>query len=135
MVKDIKQHLMEKDRFARYVGILVEEATPEYARVSMPLGENQRNGVNLAHGGAIFTLADLAFAAIANAGSESVALNAQTSISFLRGGSHGPLVAEARMRHSGRTLLTVDVDVRDADGALLATAVCTGCRTTKTIAS
>ncbi len=134
MVKDIKQHLMEQDHFARHVGVIVEEATPEYSRVSMPLGENQRNGVNLAHGGAIFTLADLAFAALANAGPESVALNAQTSISFLRGGSHGPLVAEGRIRHSGRTLLTVDVDVRDADGVLLATAICTGCRTSRNIA-
>ena len=44
----------------------IEEATREYARVSMPITENNKNGMGLAHGGAIFALADVAFGAAAN---------------------------------------------------------------------
>ena len=134
MVKDIKQHLMEQDHFARHVGVIVEEATPEYSRVSMPLGENQRNGVNLAHGGAIFTLADLAFAAWPTLGPNLWRLTPRRRFRFCVAAAMGRWLPRAGIRHSGRTLLTVDVDVRDADGVLLATAICTGCRTSRNIA-
>jgi len=127
----LKKHFEERDRLAHLLGIKVEEAHSGYAKVSMELRENLRNGVGLAHGGAIFTLADLAFAVAANADRATVALSAQTSLSFLRAGKKGPLTAKAHTLHEGRTLVVVDVEIRDGDEYLLASARITGARTAK----
>lgn len=53
--------------FARMMGLTVVEARDGYARVKMPAA-GKRNPGNVLHGGAIFTLADQAFAIAANAG-------------------------------------------------------------------
>ena len=53
------------------------------------------NGYRTVQGGAIFTLADFAFAAASNAhGTVAVAIN--VSINFLKAGTTGTLQAEAR---------------------------------------
>ena len=125
----LKRHFEESDRLAQLLGIKVEEAHRGYARLRMELEEKHRNGVGLAHGGVIFTLADVAFAVAANAEHTSAALSAQTSLSFLRMGEKGPLTAEAHTLHDGRTLVVVDVEIRDGSAKLLATARITGART------
>ena len=57
----------DSSEFARLLGIKIIEAREGYARVAMPfLGKKNPNGV--VHGGAIFTLADQAFAIAANTG-------------------------------------------------------------------
>jgi acyl-CoA thioesterase len=58
----------DSSEFARMLGIAVTEAREGYARVSMP-ASGKRNPHDVIHGGAIFTLADHAFAIAANAGS------------------------------------------------------------------
>jgi acyl-CoA thioesterase len=60
----------------------------------MQVEDRHLNGVGLVQGGAIFTLADLAFAATSNShGTVAVAINA--SISFLKGTRSGTLTARA----------------------------------------
>lgn len=125
----IKSHIEQYDAMARHLQISVDVSEDGYGKASMPLTERHVNGVGVAHGGAIFTLADVAFAASANACAGSAMLNAQTSISYLKAGSKGPLVAEARIVRRGKRLTTYQVDVCDADGALLAVATVTGYRT------
>jgi acyl-CoA thioesterase len=71
-------------------------------------------------GGAIFTLADFAFAAASNSyGTVAVAIN--VSISFLKATSSGVLVAEAKETSRNPRLGTYTVDVRDESGDLVAT--------------
>lgn len=53
--------------FARTLGLAVAEARDGYARILMPAA-GKRNPHGVIHGGAIFTLADQAFAIAANAG-------------------------------------------------------------------
>ncbi|HOX35184.1 MAG TPA: PaaI family thioesterase [Methanoregulaceae archaeon] len=53
--------------FARALGLSVVEARDGFARILMP-AEGKRNPHGVIHGGAIFTLADQAFAVAANAG-------------------------------------------------------------------
>ena len=130
---ELRYHFEECDRMAKLLGIKVIDAHAGYSKVSMELEDHHRNGVGLAHGGAIFTLADLAFAVAANADRPTVALSAQTSLSFLRAGSKGPLTAEAHTIHEGRTLLVVDVNIRDGEQNLLAAARITGSRTSRTM--
>ena len=71
----------------------IEEASREYARVTMPITENHKNGMGVAHGGAIFSLADVAFGCAANAGNEHGVVSLSTTIEYLRPGMVSPLKA------------------------------------------
>ena len=91
----------------------------------VPLEERYINAHGSAHGGLIFSLADMAFAALVG-GQRADLRHAQTSISYIRAGRTGPLRAESRMINAGRKLVTCEVRVLDADGELLALATVTG---------
>ena len=107
------------DRFARGCGIRLEEVRPGYARARLRVGDRHMNAVDVAQGGAIFTLADLAFAACSNShGTVAVAVNA--NIQFVRAGRKGALVAEAREVAQSPKLSSVEVRVTDGSGALVA---------------
>ncbi len=110
---------MEKDAFGRFIGIEAVFIEPGRARMRLDPDDRHRNGLGMVHGGALFTLADLALAAAANAGEHSaVAINA--SMTFVKPGRHGPLFAEARELSTGRTIAAYAVDVTNSDGVLLA---------------
>ena len=86
---------MGKDALAKYLGIEIEEIRPGYARARMKVTEHLLNGVNVTHGGAVFSLADVVFAAASNAhGPVALALN--VNINFFRPTKSGDtLIAEA----------------------------------------
>ena len=64
-------------------------------------------------GGAIFTLADIAFAVAANGYSERKTISQHASITFLAPAKGGRLIAEASCLRVGRTTALYRVDVRD----------------------
>ena len=69
-------------------GIEIEEVRVGYARIAVTVDEGMLNGYGTAHGGALFTLADMAFAYACNShGAQTVAHAA--SISFLSLGPAG----------------------------------------------
>lgn len=125
----IKSYIERGDELAKHLEITVEASEDGYGRASMPLKEQHYNGARVAHGGAIYALADVAFAVAANACLGPAVLNAQTSISYLRAGTKGPFVAEAKALRTGKTLSTYEVVVRDGDERVLAICTVTGCRT------
>ena len=85
----------------------------------MKLEPHHLNGIGIAQGGAIFTLADFAFAAASNShGTVAVAIN--VSISFLNSIQSGTLVAEALETSKGRRIGTYTVNVRNETGDLVA---------------
>jgi len=97
---------IQTDRFAAYLGAEIEAIEPGYSRVSLTVSEDMQNFHGMTHGGLIFSLGDIAFAAASNAhGQTAVALN--VSISFLKAARAGAqLIAEAREQHlGGRTAL------------------------------
>ena len=61
-------YLNQYDRFAAGAGVRLVEIGEGYARAQMTVTEAHVNGANVCQGGAIFTLADLAFAAAVNSG-------------------------------------------------------------------
>lgn len=61
-------YVRKHDKLVRHLDMCIEEVSREYARVTMPITENHKNGMGVAHGGAIFSLADVAFGCAANAG-------------------------------------------------------------------
>jgi acyl-CoA thioesterase len=115
----VRRHFNSHDTFARHMGIEVLEVKPGYARAVMPLEAPQKNGVGLAHGGAIFGLADVAFGSASNA-SGDVALGIVSSINYMSAGKTGPLSAEARELHRSHKLGHYEVLVHDGEGALMA---------------
>lgn len=84
----------EKDQFAKTSGIKLLEASPGYAKAEMVVQENHMNSVGVVHGGAMFTLADFAFAVASNThGKLALAINAE--ISFFKSVTSGVLTAIA----------------------------------------
>ena len=61
------KRFLDGDRFAKHVGIDLLDVSPGRSVARMTIRDHHRNGVGTVHGGAIVTLADLAFAAAANA--------------------------------------------------------------------
>lgn len=108
-----------RDRFAAAAGIRLEEARPGWARASMKVRDRHLNGADVVQGGAVFTLADLAFAVACNAHG-LLALAVDVTISFLRPTRSGTLVAEAREVARSRRLSRCEIEVKDAGGELVA---------------
>lgn len=109
----------ENDRFAFQNGMRVTQIGPGYAVAEMKIEERHLNGVNTVQGGAIFTLADLAFAAACNSyGIVTVASNA--SITFFRPAKGQMLIAKATEISRGKTLCTYNIDVFDGEDVLVA---------------
>ena len=85
----------------------------------MVINDSHLNGVNVVHGGAIFTLADLAFAAASNShGTVAVAINA--SIWFVTAAREGTLYAEAKEVSRNPKLATYSIQVTDDSGDIVA---------------
>ena len=55
-----------RDATAGFLGIVLDEIRPGYARMSMTVTKDMLNGVAICHGGITYTLADTAFAYACN---------------------------------------------------------------------
>lgn len=109
----------KKDRFAAHSGIELLEIVEGRAKAKMPIQDCHRNGVGTVHGGAIFTLADLVFAAASNSyGTVAVAINA--GIWFVKAAKDGVLYAEAREVSQNPKLAVYAIEVTDDAGDLIA---------------
>ena len=113
------------DRFATESGMTLEELDESHAVTSVEIGARHRNALGGVMGGAIFTLADLAFAALTNDRERSVVAQ-QVIINYLSAPKDGRLVATARYRKDGRSSCVVNVDVTDGAGRDIAQFVGTG---------
>ena len=91
-----------KDRFATENGMVLEELDESHAVCSLVLSDRHRNAYGGVMGGAIFTLADFAFAALSN-DSENVTVAQQVSINYLSASNGTRLVARASYRKNGRS--------------------------------
>ena len=77
------------------------------------------NGAKTVHGGAIFTLADFAFAVASNSHG-SMAMGINTSVAFVKAATKGTLYAEATELSLNAKLATYLVNVTDDDNAVVA---------------
>jgi acyl-CoA thioesterase len=103
------------DHFAEALGIKVIETKDGYAKVSMKVEKNHTNALGFTHGGAIFSLADYAFAQACNFG-DNVAVAVQVSINFLKPSvEDDTLTAEASRVSDGKTMGLYQVTVRKED--------------------
>lgn len=113
------EQILKNDRFAVHNDIQLISIGKGEAQAELLISEKHLNGVNIIQGGALFTLADFAFAAASNShGRIAVASNA--SINFFKAVSSGKLTASAKEINSGKTLASYTVDITDEDGTLIA---------------
>ena len=112
---------IKKDAFANFLGAEVEIPAPGHSRVSLTVTADMVNFHGMTHGGLIFTLGDMAFAAAGNShGQTAVALN--VNIYFLKASKVGDrLVAEAREVNAGGRTALYEIRVYNEDaGDLIA---------------
>ena len=116
---DTVKRFFKKDKFAERANIKLLSVAPGQARAKMTLHPHHLNGYGTVQGGAIFTLADFAFAAASNShGNIAVAIN--VSITFMKAGTTGTLWAEAREVSKNFKLGSYTVEVKDDQGELVA---------------
>ena len=115
----IKAFLTENDLFVRHAGIELVEMKEGYARAEMSVKEYHLNGARMVHGGAIFTLADFAFAAAANSHGR-MAIGIHASVDYIRPVNSGTLFAEAQELSLNHTLGNYNVHVYDDTKELVA---------------
>ncbi len=122
MLETVKEEVLEKvrkrfenDRFAMDNGAVIEAVGEGYARCVMSLDEHHYNAVGSVMGGAIFTLADFAFAVASNWNKKPcVSLTAQ--ITYLGRAKGKKLIAEAEKVKEGRTTCYYLIEVADELG-------------------
>ncbi len=112
---------ISQDPFAKSLGIELQELRPGYSRVAMTLTPQMVNFHGTPHGGAIFSLADAAFAAAGNShGQAAVALS--MTIQYLAAAEPGTrLVAEAQELRKGNRTGFYQITVKTQSGELVAT--------------
>lgn len=110
-----------KDAYTNFLGATIEAIDAGYSRASLKVTEAMLNFHGMTHGGIIFGLGDIAFAAASNShGQIAVALNVNISfLSATKAGDH--LVAECReVNLGGATALYTIVVTEKESGRLVA---------------
>ena len=120
VLKDIFHKVNSEDTFARLIRMKLIEVLPGYARSTLPITDETVNIYQMAHGGAIFSVADQACEAAGNSfGEPAVAL--QHNIHFLAAGKSGDLLeATAKVTNRSNRIGLIEFEVRNQDGLLLA---------------
>ena len=112
----LKELLNQNDRFAAVNGIQLTEVREGYARAEMTVGKDHLNGGNVCQGGALFTLADLAMAALMNH-QGNLTLGISYTIMFLSGAKAGDrLRAEAITVADHHKIPSAEVRITDQEG-------------------
>ncbi len=106
------QKLYQNDRFATNAGCRILSADSDSVVCEMELNENLMNAHGSVMGGAIFTLADLAFAVASNlSGVPSVAI--ESNIRFYSATKGTRLIATCKTDKDGRSLGHYTVEIKD----------------------
>ena len=113
------------DRFATGNGMTLDELDEKHSVTSVTLDARHKNAFGGIMGGAIFTLADFAFASLTN-DRERITVAQQVSINYLSQPKGERLIATARYLKDGRASCVVNVDVSDETGRAIAQFVGTG---------
>lgn len=102
------------------LGINVAEIREGYARTEVEINDGHINPMGAAHGGLIFSLADVTAGSCANSfGNKASTLN--SNISFLAPAMKGTkLIGESKLIKNGKTVKVIDVEIKNEKGKLVA---------------
>jgi len=126
-MEDIRRQLilaqLKFDRFAASLGIEVVGLDDGYAKCRMAIRPDMLNSVDILHGGAIFTLADMAFAAACNShGTVSLALHVGITY-YAAPPNNSVLIAEAKEINLSRKTCEYELRITTEEGQLIANAI------------
>lgn len=114
------EEYFKKDKYAEFTGIKLLDVSEGRAKAMLEINDKHLNSAGTVHGGAIFTLADFAFAVAAHShGAVAAAIN--SSISFFKGVSSGILYAEAKELSYHPKLASYIIDITNEQNELIAT--------------
>ncbi len=130
---DIKEILNQTDRFAANAGCRITEVDETRAVAEMTVTAEHLNGGKVCQGGALFTLADLAIAALMNYGGQ-LTFGISNSIMYVSSAREGDLLrAEAVMVAAHHKIPAVEVRVTNQEGRLICHVTGMGYRKAQTI--
>jgi len=116
---DILRKFVEKDHFAKHLGIEMLEYGAGKAKARMEIKPHHLNSAGMLHGGAIFALADAVFSAASNShGTLAVAIN--VSISYFKAVKTGVLTVSAEEVSINPKLATYLITVVDEENNRIA---------------
>ena len=114
------ENLNTNDRFAHSIGAQLTEVREGYAKAELTVEERHLNGAGVCQGGVIYTLADLAFAGVANCHG-TLTLGISNTITFLKSGQLGDrIIAECTEVYDRHKLPYCDMKITNQNGELLA---------------
>ncbi len=119
MNTDAAKKIFTNDRYAALTGVEIVDVKTGYCKARMKIEDKHMNAANVVQGGAIFTLADLAFAVASNSHGQ-LALAINVNISYLKAASAGILYAVANEVTEPGRLGAYDVLVTDDKGEIVA---------------
>ena len=116
---NIQELLNRTDRFAANAGCQITEVDAQHAVAVMTVTNGHLNGGNVCQGGALFTLADLAIAALMNYNGQ-LTFGIHNSIMFVSSAREGDvLTAEAVNVSDHHKIPSVEVRVVNQNGQLI----------------
>ncbi len=121
------KEFFDRDRFAAMIGAELIEIRQGYARARMLVTPEHLNGAGQCQGGALFTLADLAYAAAVNS-HLTLTVAISTNITYVANVSQGYVYAEATEVVNHHRVPYTEVRITSEDGRLLAIFTSTGYR-------
>ena len=113
------------DRFATENGAVIDEIGEHYAICSMELTPHHLNAAGRVMGGAVFMLADFAFAVASNFG-HPADVTTTSQITFLRPSQGNTLYAKSQELRRGRTAVYYETSGTDDTRALIARVTASG---------
>jgi acyl-CoA thioesterase len=121
------RELFAHDLYAsELTGAVIDEIGDSYAKCSLILSDKHRNAYGGIMGGAIYTLADLAFAVASNFDKEEATVSLSTCANFMSASKGSILYAEAKLIKDGRRNCFYEVRVTDDLGKDIAEILFTG---------
>ena len=112
---DEAREFFKNDKFATNAGMQIDDYCEDGATCSVVLMDDHKNAYGGVMGGAIFTLADLAFAVTAN-NIHSLSVASQVSINYLSAPKGSKLIAKAKCIKDGKTTSVITVNISDDTG-------------------
>ena len=121
------KEFFKADRFAANAGVELLDVNPGAARARMLVTPEHLNAGGVCQGGALFTLADLAFAAVANS-HHQLTLSVTANMTFLQSVKQGYVYADAVEIFNHHRIPFIEVRLTDEAGSLIAVMTSSGYR-------
>ena len=116
----LQERLNNDDKFAKSIGAQLTEVREGYACAELIVEDRHLNGAGVCQGGVIYTLADLAFAAVANSHG-ILSLGISNTITFIKSAQLGETIkAECTEQVNHHRLPYCDIKITNLQGETLA---------------